>query len=479
MKIAVIGGGVGGLAVAFELKKQAKGRGLNPPEVVVFEAQSRFGGNADTMHFTFGNGPQGEIRRWADLGVNDFNKSAYKNIDEVMTEIGFAEGKDYRNLEDTTSYYSGDGSLFFTDNASPWWGTGMDPELKATVNSFMSIAGKDGEDPAYHDYTLEQYIGEKSKENNWDSRLGPWVIYPRVNGMYFTSSELGPRRMSFYAVMHYYKIQEGAGGKPANRMYFVGGSSHWIDTLTAYMGSSQGVKLVPNFPALVARDSSGWMVKSAEGPEVFRPDIVVIATHANDALKLLETVPPHVSNILAQVTYESAISVAHVDSRLLPVDQNAWCTYNIVIHEPSSVAMKPYVINYVANRHQNDAANPEYNKFGLPQFFVSVNPHLPIRDSMVLKDDHGREAIAYLHHNVFDFACMRAQADIIPEQGRMGLYYAGGWTYGSGLHEECWQQGIDIAGQILGHLMTGEEPKHAPIEAHELVLRRLRRTSDA
>lgn len=479
MKVAVIGGGVGGLSVAYELKKQAKDRGLPSPEVVVFEAQSRFGGNADTMHLTFGGGPRGELRRWADLGVNDFNKSAYKNIDKVMTEIGFTEGKDYRHLEDTTSYYTGDGSLFFTDNATPWWGTGMDPALKKSVDAFMTIAGKDGENPTYHDYTLEQYIGEKSKEHDWDSRLGPWVIYPRVNGMYFTSSELGPRRMPFYAVMHYYKIQEGAGGLAANRMYFVGGSSHWIDTLTAYMVTTLGVKLVSSFSAQVARDSTGWKVMNATNGDEYRPDLVVIATHANDALKLLQTIPPQVSNIMAQVTYETAVSVAHVDSRLLPADQNAWCTYNIVIHQPGSVAMKPYVINYVANRHQNDAANPEYDMFGLPQFFVSVNPHLPIPESMVLKDERGREAIAYLNHNVFDFACMKAQADIHSHQGNAGLYYAGGWTYGSGLQEECWQQGIETAGLILQHLATGKEPEHAPVVAGDLVLQRLRKTSAA
>jgi predicted NAD/FAD-binding protein len=356
----------------------------------------------------------------------------------------------------------------------------MDPKLKASVDDFMSAGGMDGDNPKYHEYTLERYIDEKSQERGWDPRLGPWVIYPRVNGMYFTSSELGPRRMPFYSVMHYYKIQEGAGGKPANRMYFVGGTSHWIDRLTDYMARTLDVKLVADFPAVVSRDSTGWKVTNSISPkEQYQPDLVVIASHANDALKLLKTISPQVSNIMSQITYETAISVAHVDARLLPVDQNAWCTYNIVIHQPGSVAMKPYVINYVANRHQNDAANPEYDKFGLPQFFVSVNPHLPIREEMVLKDEYQREAVTYLHHNVFDFACIQAQADIKLQQGKSGLYYAGGWTYGSGLHEECWQQGIEIAGLILGQLSTGKEPEHAPVKAFELMHERLRKTASA
>ena len=72
---------------------------------------------------------------------------------------------------------------------------------------------------------------------------------------------------------------------------------------------------------------------------------------------------------MAKVKYETAISVAHTDTRLMPANRNAWSTYNIFIHEPGSVALKPYAINYVRNRHQNDAENPQFNKYGLPEFF--------------------------------------------------------------------------------------------------------------
>ncbi len=477
MKVAVIGGGVGGLAVAYELRKPALS-GRPAPEVTVYEAQSRFGGNADTVNFSFGKGPQGEIRRWVDLGVNDFNTAAYNDIMTVMKAIGFEEGVDYRPLEDTTSYYTGDGSTFFTDNATPWWGTGMAPTLKASVDDFMSTAGADGDNPKYIDYTLEQYIDERSGERKWDPQLGPRVIYPRVNGMYFTSAELGPRRMPFYAVMHYYKIQEGAGGDPARRMYFVGGASHWIQTLTAYMAKRMGVRLVSGFSAAVAREGDGWtVIDSADGARRETADTVVIATHANDGLRLLKTPPPGVAPIMASIRYETAVSVAHVDARLLPVDQNAWCTYNIVIHEPGAVALKPYVINYVCNRHQNDAENPDYNRFGLPMFFLSINPHQPIRESMVLKDDNGTPAFAYLHHNVFDFACMKAQHDIEPLQGAAGLYFAGGWTHGSGLHEECWQQGMQVAGAILKRFENAEAPAPAVPDKAAFLAARLRETA--
>lgn len=476
MKIAVIGGGIGGLAVAYNIMQIAIDNRLERPEVVVFEAHDRLGGNADTMYFTFGEGPQNtQLRRWADLGVNDFNKSAYTEIDRVMQTIGFEQGQDYRPLENTTSYFTGNGSVCFTENRKHPWGTGIDARLKESVDDFMQTAGDDVAKHKYKRYTLEEYIVERSKERGWDDRLGPQVVYPRVNGMYFISSALGPRKMPFRSVMHYYSIQEGAGKNSTDRMYFVGGTRHWIDSLARYMTVHLGVQFQTGINATVTKDTTGWKVCDPDnGQNVFRADVVVWAAHANQALRAIRTPPAGVSPVLAKIKYETALSVAHTDSRLLPTNRNAWCTYNILIHEPGAAAMKPYTITYLGNRHQNDAENPEYDKFGLPEFFVSINPHRPVPEPMVLKDDDGHPAMTYLHHNVFDFDCIHAQCEIEELQGREGLYFAGGWTRGSGLHEECWHQGQNVARKIMG-TDTGTRDG---LDPHDLLHERLTATLD-
>ena len=485
MSIAIIGGGVGGLAVAWNIHETFKAAGLAIPPIQVVEKNERFGGNADTRHFDFGKGPGYEdkpLRRWADMGVNDFNIPAYKNIVRVMEQIGYVKGKDYRNLEDSTTYYTTTGHAMTANSqpngdADPWWGTAMPPELRASVDSFMMIAGKDGSDPKFHDYTMEQYITEQTPAHKWDPRLGPEVIYPRVNGMYFTSGPLGPRKMPFAAVMHYYSIQEGAGGEKADRNYFVGGASTWIDSLVDYMKTNMPeIVFTPGFAAECSRDAASgmWKVADANSTASFFADIVVLATPADIALRVMKSgLPAEAANIMAQIKYETAVSVAHTDARLMPVNRNAWSTYNIVIHEPGSVALKPYVINYVANRHQNDVESPEFNKFGLPQFFVSVNPHVPVPEDMVLKDINGEPAKADLKHFVFDFDCMQAQTDMVAQQGRENVYYASGWTHGSGLHTECWTQGADVAGMIRDHMLKGSHVQADAAKVADLVPQRL------
>ena len=461
--VVIVGGGVGGLAVAWNLYQPAITNGTPPPSIALLEASDRFGGNADTVNFTFGSGPGSQkIDRWADLGVNDFNTVAYTKIVSVMKKIGFVEGKNYKPLEDSTSYYTGDGSLYFTDNKNPWWGTQIDPALGDSVTSFMTIAGQDAAAGKFATYTIEQYIKEQTLQQNpaWDPRLGPQVVYPRINGMYFVS-ELGPRGMPFLAVMHYYAMQEGAGGLPPRRRYFVRGASTWIDALVDYMKAQMpSVEFMTCYKASInqfnAVDRKFRVIDSNGKGAPIEADKIVLAAHADDSLiAFTGGLPDIASSTMANIRYNNGISVAHTDSRVLPVNRNAWCTYNIVIHEPESAALKPYVINYVANRHQNDAANPEYNKFGLPEFFVSVNPQRPIPENMILKNAKGELAMANLRHNNFDFATMEAQRVIDSVQGMNDVYFAGGWTSGSGLHEECWGQGEHVAKLILSHSATG------------------------
>ncbi len=494
--VGIIGGGIGGLAVAWNLVVEGQDSGTIP-EIHIFEKNDRFGGNANTKQFDFGKGPGYEdapLMRWADMGVNDFNTAAYQNIVKVMDQIGFTkENGSYRNLEDSTTYFNTKGHAVTSntykdangaDQLDPWWGTAMAPDLYASVTSFMEIGGKDAELPKFHDYTMEQYIQEQSPVHNWVPELGPEVIYPRVNGMYFTSGPLGPRSMPFAAVMHYYKIQEGAGGIPADRNYFVGGADKWIDALVGYMADNMPqITFHTGWDARITRDtaSGGYNVSDASGKNgPLAVGSVVLATPADIALRIFtDGLPAKAANIMSQIKYEVAVSVAHTDTRLMPVNRNAWSTYNIVIHEPGSVALKPYTIHYVANRHQNDKASNQFNKFGAPEFFLSINPHIPVSPDKVLKDaETGEPAVANLSHFVFDFDCMAAQHDIEGQQGAQGIYYASGWTHGSGLHTECWSQGEDVAAKLIAALKTGVHEAKAPTQSQgELITSRLARSS--
>ena len=104
MQIAIIGGGVGGLAVAYNLITMWPSSKGPLPSLTVYEKSGRFGGNGDTVSVSLGYDMHifpdpPSYNRWADLGVNDFNKTAYVNIVEVMNAIGYYRIRAARGLD--------------------------------------------------------------------------------------------------------------------------------------------------------------------------------------------------------------------------------------------------------------------------------------------------------------------------------------------------------------------------------------------
>ncbi|WP_444677953.1 FAD-dependent oxidoreductase [Halomonas sp. E19] len=77
LRIAIIGGGVSGLSLAYYLQKLGR-ESARQIEVTLFERKASLGGNAETVWVDLGNRrlpgkPNTPYRRWADLGVNDVN----------------------------------------------------------------------------------------------------------------------------------------------------------------------------------------------------------------------------------------------------------------------------------------------------------------------------------------------------------------------------------------------------------------------
>ena len=154
-RIAIIGGGVSGLAVAYNLLQQTTKFDC---EIDIYEANEYLGGNADTALVDLGErkeplsantrSNESHLIRKADLGVDDLNMATYERIVRIMAEIGFT---DYRPLEDTACFFTLNGSKVLTADGELQHGT-SDPniavsdELASTYSKFIAAAATDIED---------------------------------------------------------------------------------------------------------------------------------------------------------------------------------------------------------------------------------------------------------------------------------------------------------------------------------------------
>jgi uncharacterized protein len=477
MQVAVIGAGVSGLSLAYELQKQSRERAEHRPHVTIFEKAADVGGNCKTRRVAFG----GEFEvRFVDLGVNDFNARTYVNVVRAMDEIGFR----YSLLEDSACFfqsepppgydpYRGD----YTSGGEPYYG--MSLEMQVEYARFKTCApatyNRLGADACFG-FSIQDYLLGSPEfpapDGAYSQNFVDRCILPRVNAMYFCDDRVPCGAMPFGAVMHYYMLQEGMGSDYGPlRMYFDGGSQRWTERLAERCGAR--ILTGANVTGISAKGGPGgrYRVGFSAGNRQHSEDFdAVVFALPPYAMGELGPLPPAVAAMKQRFSenlyWAQSTAYAHTWSGLLPADANFWRSYNVGIRDHTRP--QPYSMTYLENRHQNDARNAAYDRFGLPVFFTTLNPVTPIPEPYILKEamgpdpDHPQPVTAEFPHFVLDEKAYRFQRALLPEQGRDGVYYAGGWCYFSGLHEECWVYSKAIAADIL--LQAGDASR-APFGA--------------
>jgi predicted NAD/FAD-binding protein len=460
-RVCVIGAGISGLVAAYLL---AEGEQI---EVDLIETEARLGGASYTMDVVL---PDGTLR-WVDMGVNDFNASTYEQLVAMMELV---TGVGYKELIDEASFSRANGEEAYILDAKGLHDpdgipTDLDGDFRHFKEHASTDAGKWAKKLTVAEY-LEQAGTTKTKgDRQYHADFGRLCIFPRVNGMYF-STDKDPQSVPLVAVMHYYGLQEGyrGDGLPAKRMYWVGGTRQWIGALEDQV-RDRGVTIMTQVSATVARDPlrTATPVVTLTGRRGGREDAtqmydaVVFAGHAQTALKCLRTLTGKQKATLEEFTYLPSTAYAHTDTALLP-PRLFWRTYNILIHETDQ-RFTPYTISYVVNFHQNDAANPEYQNIEKPLlFFCTLNPHREIPEHEILRQPNDEPAIARFPHNVVNNKALTAQRAVWGEawpephraltsvleeelpprdkwgiQGLGNVFFTGGWTLGAGLHEQC------------------------------------------
>ncbi|WP_306113692.1 MULTISPECIES: FAD-dependent oxidoreductase [unclassified Roseovarius] len=517
-KVAIIGGGISGLSVAYTLVKNADFNG----EITVFEARPTLGGNADTANVYLGSDFRGDCEvpfvRKADLGVNDVNITVYDRLRHAMADIGYFElGRDEKNLrklEDTVCFFTGDGQEIWTkDQELIDTGGVVDlrfslqnndhKELREAEAEFMRIAAEEDFNPDHEQPDKKDfwYLGAREyveyfrthRIKQVGDRYHPFspelldqvarlFLMPRIAAMYFAPDQ-GPDTAPFRGVMSYYRLQEGYGtDAQSDRRYFRRGSQDWINALAEWL-EGEGVRIVRNFKAKVQGDGDGGVhvmdasdgMHALSAPERFGR--VVMATHADHQLAALPPgkdglLNPEMADLLSKIEHSVSRSVAHTYAALLPANVDSWRTYNVMIRDGAGLI--PYQMTYVQNRHRNDRESEEYDEYGLPVYFVSLNPQVPIPDKYVLDvtpeekarrvaaqpgygpeltEDHSDagKAVAWFRHTVMTDDLLEVQAKLPLHQGKPDprIYFAGCWTNGAGLHEECFEQAERVVAAIM------------------------------
>ena len=218
-----------------------------------------------------------------------------------------------------------------------------------------------------------------------------------------------------------------------------GGSQRYVSAILERL--SGAVRLSCPVHA-VRRGPDGITLASPRGEERF--DRVVFASHAPQALQMLDRPDPDERAILGALRTQANRMVLHSDPRLMPRRRAAWASWNYVTQGATPATDRPISLSYWMNRLQN-LKTPR-------PLIVTLNPEIEP------KRVHDEASFA---HPQFDSAALAAQARLGEIQGRGGVYYAGAWTR-YGFHEDGLLSALRVAQSMGIAWPLGPDPWAVP-----------------
>lgn len=422
-KIAIIGSGISGLAAAHALHGHA--------EITLFEAGNYFGGHTHTVDITLPTA-QGSITHGIDTGFLVFNERTYPQLIKLFADLGVETAKSDMSFsvqvpqEKGTLEWSGSNlSTVFAQRSNL-----LNPRFWRMLRDLMrfnklatSIAQSD------IDAQLMQPLQEFLQANKFSNEFRDWYLLPMLGCIWScpTSQMLQFPVATMVRFCHNHGLLQ-VNDRP-QWWTVAGGAKHYVEKIVANIADKR-----LNTPVhCITRDSRGVHIVTNTGTEKF--DKVIIATHSDQALAMLQQ-PSHAeTQALSAIKYQANTAVLHTDARVLPQRQAAWAAWNYerVQPDPRQSDTANVCLHYLINKLQPIP-------FEQP-VVVSLNPTKPIASHHVL----GTFDYA---HPVFDLAAIKAQADIPALQGLQNTYFCGAWT-GYGFHEDGLKSGLAAAKQLI------------------------------
>ena len=397
MKIAIIGTGIAGNFAAYHLNKKH--------EIKVFEANDYVGGHTHTHEIEH----EGEVHN-IDTGFIVFNKRTYPNFLNLLNEL---------NVDYQPSHMSF--SVQCQKTGLEYNGTNLNSLFAQRRNLLRPSFYRMIKDILrFNDESLELLLHESS-----DISLGNYLAANKYSPQ-FINQYIVPMGAAIWSTDH-----NSMFNFPArffvqffhnHGMLSVENRPQWY---VIKQGSKQYVKaLINDHKHLIqtnskveeiVRDSDKVVVKANGQEEIF--DYVFIATHSDQALKMLSQPTELESDVLGSIPYTYNQAILHTDTSVLPKKKLAWAAWNYhLMRETKEQVALTYNMNILQSLKSKNT------------FCVSLNYSDHIDESKIIK------TIDYTHP-FFTQAGVDAQARHHEINGTNRTFYCGAyWRYG--FHED-------------------------------------------
>jgi len=407
-RVAVIGGGISGLACAYLMEPHHA--------VTLYEASPQLGGHARTV-LAGRNGDQP-----VDTGFIVFNYANYPHLTRMFHDLDVPVAKSDMSFGASINGGQIEYGLRDLRALTAQRRNLLRPGFVGMLRDIVRFNSK-AEALAKDDSTT---IGQLMD----DLRLGAWFqryyLMP-ICGAIWSTPPAEIRSFPARPLVQFFRNHALLSATGQHQWWTVdGGSVEYVRRLEHFL-RGRGVAIRCASPvSSVVRDRSQVAVHSAAGTAALF-DQVIFACHSDQALRLLGRPTPEETAVLSAIRFQDNKMILHCDQSQMPQRRAAWSSW---VYKADTTRPEPAVgVTYWMNRLQNI---PESDPL-----FVSLNPSTEVPDHLIFDQTTFR-------HPVFDASALAAQRRLNGLQGQNRTWFAGAYTR-HGFHEDGFASAARIA----------------------------------
>ena len=406
MKIAIIGSGVSGLTSAYLLSKEHT--------VHIYESQGYVGGHVHTLPVDL-NGISYEI----DTGFIVFNDKTYPNFNKLLNQINVVS-------QPTSMSFS----VKCETKGLEYNGTSINGLFAQRLNFFKpsfllmvkDILRFNRDAKVFLNSSFEEItFGEFLKRGRYSNSLKNDYALPMASAIWSAKSKvIENANFRFFAQFFENHGMLNLNDRPQWQV-IKGGSKQYIVKLIESFKNN--IRINSPVDKIIRKNEGVEVVFNKQQKKVY--DRVIIATHSDQALKMIENPSYSEIEILSAIPYQTNVAYLHWDCSVLPKQKNAWASWNYF--KPKEIRDET-TVTYYMNMLQN---------LDMPKnICVSLNMEEHIDAKKIFKK------IIY-QHPVFTSEAIMAQKRHKEIDGVDKIHFCGAY-WGSGFHEDGLNSALSV-----------------------------------
>ena len=414
MKIAVIGSGISGLSASYYLSKKFK--------VDLFEKEDRFGGHSYTLKVLYDQKNKKHID--VDIGFIVFNEKTYPHLITFFNELGVEYEKSDMSfsvsVENTNIEYCGRGIKGVFSNRENILNLNF-IKMFYEIISFYNKCEKLDIDKI-NNITLDEYLTKEKLSSYFIN----YHLIPMVSAIW----SMPPYEANKMPLKFFLKFFQNHGlFKLKKRPQWFTVSNRSKTYVNKILTKISG-EFYKNYKInKIKRLPSGLQIYYGGNNEFFDYDKVIVATHADEAISLIEEPLDEEKEILSNFNYKENIAIIHTDDRVMPKNKKVWSSWNSYVKSKNS---EKNSLTYWLNLLQNLRCDKN--------IFLTLNPILQIQENKILKKINFK-------HPYFDQKALDNQKKLFFLQNKKDILFCGSY-FGYGFHEDGIKSAIEMIKSI-------------------------------